>query len=44
MVRFEWLWLELLLVGFLIWEFIRTRRMIRRDRAARENARKDGGG
>ena len=34
MGRWEWLIIEALVLGLLVWELLRTRRAIRRDRAA----------
>jgi len=38
--RYEWGIIELILLGLLVWEWVRIRRTIRRDREAR--ARKEG--
>jgi hypothetical protein len=39
MFKFEWIIVELLVLGLLVFELVRTRRAIRRDKA--EQARRD---
>jgi hypothetical protein len=40
--RWEWIIVELLVLGLLVWELARTRRSIRQDKQAAEQAKREG--
>ncbi len=37
--RFEWVLIELLVLGILVWQLVSVRRLIRRDRQAAQQAK-----
>jgi hypothetical protein len=37
MGRWEWIIIEVLVLGLLVWEWVRTRRAIKRDKMAKRN-------
>ena len=42
MGRWEWIIIEVFVLGLLVWELVRTRRAIRRDKQASADAKREG--